>query len=513
MVYTIPSTFIGSYMKKYILALDQGTTSCRAVLFDKNTNPIASESWEFTQYYPQAGWVEHDAEEIFKTQLSVMKKVLQKAYVKSEEIGAIGITNQRETIVVWDKNTGKPVCPAIVWQCRRTASLCDELIAQGWKDKIKEKTGLLIDAYFSATKLQWIFDHNADLLAAAKKGNILCGTIDTWLIWKLSGGKQHVTDVTNASRTMLFNIHTLQWDTELLDLFGIPACILPEVKDSSCIYCTTHKDICGFEIPIASAIGDQQAALFGQGCFSQGEGKNTYGTGCFLLMNTGDTPISSKNNLLTTIALGLNGKITYALEGSIFMGGAIIKWLRDELELIETAKECDILAESVPNANGAFLVPAFTGVGAPYWDMYARGTFVGLTRGVKKAHLCRATLESIAFQVKDVVSAMQEDSGIELTALKVDGGACVSDIMMQFQADILHVPVYRPENVEATVKGAAFLAGLAIDFWKTPEEIITHCKIERIFKPKMEKTEINVLLKQWKRAVERASGWIEIENN
>ena len=512
MVYTIPSTFIGSYMKKYILALDQGTTSCRAVLFDKNTNPIASESWEFTQYYPQAGWVEHDAEEIFKTQLSVMKKVLQKAYVKSEEIGAIGITNQRETIVVWDKNTGKPVCPAIVWQCRRTASLCDELIAQGWKDKIKEKTGLLIDAYFSATKLQWIFDHNADLLAAAKKGNILCGTIDTWLIWKLSGGKQHVTDVTNASRTMLFNIHTLQWDTELLDLFGIPACILPKVKDSSCIYCTTHKDICGFEIPIASAIGDQQAALFGQGCFSQGEGKNTYGTGCFLLMNTGDTPISSKNNLLTTIALGLNGKITYALEGSIFMGGAIIKWLRDELELIETAKECDILAESVPNANGAFLVPAFTGLGAPYWDMYARGTFVGLTRGVKKAHLCRATLESIAFQVKDVVSAMQEDSGIELTALKVDGGACVSDIMMQFQADLLNAKLIRPKCLETTALGACYLAGLTTGVFESIDQIKKMHQVEQVFVRNISDEELYNRMNGWNQAISSTLSY-KIKNN
>lgn len=500
-------------MKKYILALDQGTTSCRAVLFNKETEPVASESWEFAQHYPQAGWVEHDAEEIFKTQLFVMKKVLQKSYIEPAEIGAIGITNQRETIVLWDKKTGKPVCPAIVWQCRRTASLCDELIAQGWKEKIKEKTGLLIDAYFSATKLQWIFQHNPALLERAQKGELLCGTIDSWLIWKLSGGLCHVTDVTNASRTMLFNIHTLQWDEELLDLFGIPPCILPEVKDSSLVYGHTDKTVCGFEVPIAAAIGDQQAALFGQGCFSQGEGKNTYGTGCFLLMNTGDKPICSKNNLLTTIALGVDGKVTYALEGSIFMGGAIIKWLRDEVELIKSAKECDILAESVPDANGAILVPAFTGLGAPYWDMYARGTFVGLTRGVKKAHLCRAVLEAIAFQVKDVVSAMKEDSGIDLTALKVDGGACVSDIMMQFQADILQTPVYRPKNVEATVKGAAFLAGLAVGFWKNPEEILLQCKVERVFNPKMKKDKKDILYKQWKRAVERAGGWIEIENN
>ena len=494
--------------KKYVIALDQGTTSSRAIVYDKNAHPIGAKQREFKQYYPQPGWVEHDAEELFKCQLKTLESVLIDNEIKFDEIAAIGITNQRETVVVWDKVTGKPVYHAIVWQCRRTADICEDLSKKGYEKIIKEKTGLLIDAYFSGTKIKWILDNVPGVRERAEKGELLAGTIDTWLIWKLSGGKAHVTDVTNACRTMLFNIYERNWDEELLKLLNIPCCLLPEVHDSSEVYCETDKEICGFSVPIGSAVGDQQAALFGQGCFKKGDAKNTYGTGCFMLMNTGDKPVVSKN-LLTTIALGMNGKVEYALEGSVFIGGAVIKWLRDELELISSAPEIDRLAESVPDANGAYLVPAFVGLGTPYWDMYARGTIVGLTRGVKKAHICRAALEGIAFEVRDVLDEMVRDSGTAINTLNVDGGACVSDVMMQFQADILNTKVCRPKNVETTALGAAYLAGLAVGFWKSKEEILQRRETERIFEPEMKEDRRTELYDGWKKAVERAKGWID----
>ena len=494
--------------KKYIIALDQGTTSSRAIVYDKDAHPIGSKQREFTQYYPHPGWVEHDAEELFKCQLKVMESVLIDNEIKFDEIAAIGITNQRETVVIWDKETGKPVYHAIVWQCRRTADICEKLSKDGYDEIIKEKTGLLIDAYFSGTKIKWILDNVPGVRERAEKGELLAGTIDTWLIWKLSGGKAHVTDVTNACRTMLFNIYECEWDEELLKLLGIPRCILPQVCDSSQVYCETDKQLCGFSVPIASAVGDQQAALFGQGCFKKGDAKNTYGTGCFMLMNTGDKPVVSKN-LLTTIALGMKGKVEYALEGSVFIGGAVIKWLRDELELISSAPEIDRLAESVPDANGAYLVPAFVGLGTPYWDMYARGTIVGLTRGVKKAHICRAALEGIAFEVRDVLDEMVRDSKTAINTLNVDGGACVSNVMMQFQADILNTKVCRPKNVETTALGAAYLAGLAVGFWKSKEEILERRETDRIFEPEMKEERRTELYQGWKKAVERAKGWSE----
>lgn len=494
--------------KKYIISLDEGTTSCRAVLYDKNTKVLGSNQREFSQKYPKPGWVEHDAEEIFKCQLKVLQNLCIENEIRYDEIVAIGITNQRETVVVWDKKTGKPIYNAIVWQCRRTADFCEKLTADGWTEKIRKKTGLLIDAYFSATKIKWILDNVPNARERAENGELLAGTIDSWLIWKLSGGKTHITDYTNASRTMLFNIYDLCWDEELLSLLNIPKCILPEVCDSSKIYCNTDPEICGFDVPIASAIGDQQAALFGQGCFKKGDAKNTYGTGCFMLMNTGNSPVFSKT-LLTTIALGVNGKVEYALEGSVFIGGAVIKWLRDELELISSASEIDTLAESVSDSNGAYLVPAFVGLGTPYWDMYARGTIVGLTRGVKKAHLCRAALEGIAYEVCDVLAAMENDSKTQINTLNVDGGACVSDVMMQFQSDILNAKVCRPKNVETTALGAAYLAGLATGFWKDKEEILCHRETEHIFEPKMDFQTREKKYSGWKKAVERAKNWIE----
>lgn len=492
--------------EKYVIALDEGTTSCRAVLYDKNAHSIGSKQQEFKQIYPKPGWVEHDADEIFKTQLMVLQNLLVDKEVRHDQIEAIGITNQRETVVIWDKTTGKPVYNAIVWQCRRTADYCEQLMKDGYIDKIREKTGLKIDAYFSGTKIKWILDNVPGVRKRAEAGELLAGTIDTWLIWKLSGGKCHFTDYTNASRTMLFNIYNLDWDEELLELLNIPRCILPQVCDSSKIYCNTDKDVCGFSAPIASAVGDQQSALFGQGCFKKGDAKNTYGTGCFMLMNTGDTPVAS-DQLLTTIALGMNGKIEYALEGSVFIGGAVIKWLRDELELVSSAPEVDRLAESVPDSNGAYLVPAFVGLGTPYWDMYARGTIVGLTRGVKKAHICRAALEGIAYEVKDVLDTMVADSGTQINVLNVDGGACVSNIMMQFQADILDVKVCRPKNVETTALGAAYLAGLATGFWKSKKEILERRENDKIFKPLMKEEQRMEMYAGWKRAVERAKDW------
>jgi len=494
-------------MEKYIIALDQGTTSSRAIIFDKNVQQIACSQREFQQYFPKQGWVEHNPEDIFISQLSVMKEAIMKANLSEEQIEAVGITNQRETVILWDKKTGKPVYNAIVWQCRRTADITDKLIKDGKTDLIKEKTGLIPDPYFSGTKIKWILDNVPGVKERAKNGEILAGTVDTWLTWRLSGKKVHVTDYTNASRTMLFNIHTLKWDKELLDLLEIPECILPEVKNSSEIYTVTDKSICGFEAPIASMIGDQQSALFGQACFNPGDVKSTYGTGCFMLMNTGTTPVASKHKLLTTIAIGLNNKVEYALEGSVFVGGALIKWLRDQLGIIQTANDVNILAESVPDSNGVIIVPAFTGLGAPYWDAYARGTIVGLTRGASKAHICRAALEAIAFQVKDELECMKEDSGNKIKSLKVDGGACVSNLMMQFQADILNTQVYRPENTETTATGAAFLAGLATGYWKSKDEIKKVWKIDAIFEPGMDAEERKTRYTQWQRAVERSQNW------
>lgn len=496
-------------MSRYILALDQGTTSSRAIIFDEKVNKISVSQQEFTQYFPKPGWVEHDPEELFNCQLAVLKEVVEKSCIDPKDIAAIGITNQRETVVLWDKNTGKPVYNAIVWQCRRTAEIAELLICGGYSDMIKEKTGLLPDAYFSGTKVKWILDNVPGVREKAEKGEILAGTIDTWLIWKLSGGKAHVTDYTNACRTMLFNIKTLEWDKELLDLLGVPQCILPEVKDSSCIYTTTDKSVCGFEVPIASAIGDQQSALFGQGCFNKGEAKSTYGTGCFLLMNTGEEIIYSKNKLITTIALGLNGKIEYALEGSVFIGGAVIKWLRDELKIIDSAHECDTLAGSVTDSNDVIMVPAFTGLGAPYWDPYARGTIVGLTRGANRAHICRAALDSIAYQVKDELDCMKQDAGIDIPILKVDGGASVSNPLLQFQADILGIPVCRPKNVETTATGAAFLAGLAVGVWSCKQDILDVWKKEKEFEPQMSDKQRDKLYSKWKKALDRAKNWQE----
>lgn len=494
-------------MEKYIIALDQGTTSSRAIIFDKNVQQIACSQREFQQYFPKQGWVEHNPEDIFISQLSVMKEAIMKANLSEEQIEAVGITNQRETVILWDKKTGKPVYNAIVWQCRRTADITDKLIKDGKTDLIREKTGLIPDPYFSGTKIKWILDNVPGVKERAKNGEILAGTVDSWLTWRLSGKKVHVTDYTNASRTMLFNIHTLKWDKELLDLLEIPECILPEVKNSSEIYTVTDKSICGFEAPIASMIGDQQSALFGQACFNPGDVKSTYGTGCFMLMNTGTTPVTSKHKLLTTIAIGLNNKVEYALEGSVFVGGALIKWLRNQLGIIQTANDVNILAESVPDSNGVIIVPAFTGLGAPYWDAYARGTIVGLTRGASKAHICRAALEAIAFQVKDELECMKEDSGNEIKSLKVDGGACVSNLMMQFQADILNTQVYRPENTETTATGAAFLAGLATGYWKSKDEIKKVWKIDAIFEPGMDAEERKTRYTQWQRAVERSQNW------
>lgn len=493
--------------KKYVIALDQGTTSSRAIIFNSKAQKILSDQQEFTQYFPKPGWVEHDAEELFLCQLTVMQQVIREAKIKTEEISAIGITNQRETVILWDKKTGKPVYHAIVWQCRRTAPLAEKLIADGYSEMIQEKTGLIPDAYFSATKIKWILDNVPGVRARAEKGEILAGTVDTWIVWKLSGGKIHITDFTNASRTMLFNIHELCWDKELLALLNIPECILPCVMDSSCVYGNTDPDVCGFSVPIASCIGDQQAALFGQGCFKKGSIKTTYGTGCFMLMNTGSKPVKSKNNLLTTIAIGINGKIQYALEGSVFMGGATIKWLRDQLGLIQTAHECDTLAESVPDSNGVILVPAFTGLGTPYWDPYARGLLIGLTRGVTKAHIARATIEGICYQVKDMLVCMKEDTGLSIKEVKVDGGASVSNVMLQFQSDILNKPIFRPQNVETTALGAAFCAGLATGFWNSQEEILEHWKVDKIFTPEMKSSDRKIKYAKWQKAVERAKEW------
>ena len=495
-------------MKKYILSFDQGTTSSRAILFDKTGAIIATAQQEFTQIFPKSGWVEHDAMEIWGTQSGVARQVLEETGTRPDEVAAIGITNQRETTVVWDKHTGKPVYNAIVWQCRRTASICDELKAKGWTDTIRQKTGLILDAYFSGTKIKWILDNVAGARERANRGELLFGNIDTWLIWNLTRGKVHVTDYSNASRTMLFNINTLQWDDEILKELNIPRSMLPEVKPSSCVYGNTDEHTFGgADIPIAGAAGDQQAALFGQACFDAGMAKNTYGTGCFLLMNTGTTPIISQNGLLTTIAWGIGDTVSYALEGSIFVAGAAIQWLRDQLRLVYDAAETEYYAERVEDTNGVYVVPAFTGLGAPYWDMYARGAIVGLSRGAKREHIVRATLESIAYRTRDVLSAMEKDSGITLKALKVDGGAAVNNFLMQFQADILNVPVHRPRVLETTALGAAYLAGLAVGFWKDMEEIKRNWAVDRAFTVQMDEASRAQRYAGWQKAITRAKDW------
>ncbi len=492
-------------MDKYIMALDLGTTSCRCIIFDKNGRICSAAQKEFTQYFPQPGWVEHEAEEIWATQTGLMYEAMSKIDITINEIAGIGITNQRETTVLWDKETGRPVHKAIVWQCRRTAGYCDELKKLGMAEFFRSKTGLVLDAYFSATKLRWLLDNVSGARERAEKGELLFGTIDSWIIWKLTGGKVHVTDYSNASRTMLFNIHTLKWDEEILRVLKIPQQLLPEVKPSSYVYGYTDSNLFGREVPIAGAGGDQQCALFGQTCFERGEVKNTYGTGGFMLMNTGTTPVNSHNGLVTTIAWGVDGKVEYALEGSIFVAGAAVQWLRDELGLIRDASESEVLAKSVHASNGCYVVPAFVGLGAPYWDQYARGAIVGLTRGVNRSHIVRATLESIAYQVNDVLMAMQEDSGMPITSLRVDGGACDNDFLMQFQADILNTSVVRPYCIETTAMGAAYMAGLAVGYWQDKEEILANHVIAAEFKPQMGQAKRESLLQGWHNAVKAAS--------
>lgn len=498
-------------MKQFVMALDAGTTSNRCILFDKQGNICSVAQKEFTQYFPKPGWVEHDADEIWSTQLGVAVEAMSKIGAEATDIAAIGITNQRETAIVWDKKTGEPVCNAIVWQCRRTAGFCDKLIADGLEDMIRRKTGLKIDAYFSATKIKWILDHVEGARQRAERGELLFGTVETWLIWKLTKGKVHVTDYSNASRTMLFNINTLQWDEDILKLLDIPVTMLPEVKPSSCIYGESDPSYFGGSIPIGGAAGDQQSALFGQTCFQPGEAKNTYGTGCFLLMNTGEKPVFSDNGLLTTIAWGLDGKVNYALEGSIFVAGAAIQWLRDEMRLIDSSEDSEYMANKVADTNGCYVVPAFTGLGAPHWDPYARGTIVGITRGVNKYHVIRATLESLAYQVNDVLKAMEADAGITLSSLKVDGGASANNFLMKSQADISNAPVNRPKCVETTAMGAAYLAGLATGYWKNKEEVLKNWAIDRIFTPEIQAEEREKKIKGWNKAVRYAYHWAKDE--
>lgn len=494
--------------RKYIMALDQGTTSSRAILFDKEGNIVATSQKEFTQFYPKVGWVEHNPMEIWGSQSGVMREVLETNSIRPEEVCAIGITNQRETTIVWEKSTGKPVYNAIVWQCRRTSEICDELKEKGYEKLIKDKTGLILDAYFSATKIKWILDNIEGAREKAENGELLFGTVDTWLIWNLTRGKVHVTDYTNAARTMLYNIKELKWDDEILEILDIPKSMLPDVKPSSYVYGHTDEGmLSGAQIPIAGCAGDQQAALFGQTCFEEGSAKNTYGTGCFMLMNTGENIVESKHGLLTTIAWGVDGKVEYALEGSIFIGGASIQWLRDELRVLYDAKQSEFYANSVKDTNGVYVVLAFAGLGAPYWDMYARGAIMGLTRGANRAHLVRATLESIAYQVKDVLNAMQEDSGLKLKDLRVDGGASSNNFLMQFQSDILDVNIDRPKVVETTALGAAYLAGLAVEFYNNKDEIKKSWIIDREFIPNMSDDKRNLLYKGWKKAVSRSLLW------
>lgn len=494
-------------MSKYIMSLDAGTTSNRCILFNKKGEICSIAQREFTQYFPHPGWVEHDADEIWASQLGVAVEAMNKIGAAAEDIAAIGITNQRETAIVWDRKTGEPICHAIVWQCRRTSEYCDSLKRKGLTEKFRQKTGLVIDAYFSATKIKWILDNVPDARARAERQELLFGTVETWLIWKMTKGRVHVTDYSNASRTMLFNINTLTWDDEILAELDIPKSMLPEPKPSSCIYGETDSSFFGGAIPIAGAAGDQQAALFGQTCFHPGEAKNTYGTGCFLLMNTGETPVFSKNGLVTTIAWGLDGKVNYALEGSIFVAGAAIQWLRDEMRLIDSSEDSEYMASKVDTTNGCYVVPAFTGLGAPHWDQYARGTIVGITRGVNKYHIIRATLESIAYQVNDVLEAMRADSGIALSSLNVDGGASANNFLMQVQADIINAPVNRPTCVETTATGAAYLAGLAVGYWKNKEEVISNRSTDQIFLPSVSEDIRLSRIKGWNKAVKYSYGW------
>lgn len=494
-------------MKKYIMTFDQGTTSSRCVLYDQTGKAVCTAQKEFSQIYPQPGWVEHDPMEIWSTQIGVASEALYRMGVAAEEIEAIGIANQRETTVVWDRHTGLPICNAIVWQCRRTAAHCDALIQQGLSETFKQKTGLPIDAYFSATKIRWILDHVDGAKAKAENGDLLFGTIETWLIWRLTGGRVHVTDYSNASRTMLFNIHELKWDEELLKILEIPKSMLPEVKPSSFVYGETETTIFGAPIKIAGAAGDQQAALFGQACFQKGEAKNTYGTGGFLLMNTGQTPVESQNGLITTIGWGISDKIYYALEGSVFVAGAAVQWLRDELRLIDRAADSEEISKQVPDTNGVYVVPAFVGLGAPHWNPHARGAIFGLTRGAGKAHLVRATLESIAYQTYDLIKAIEKDSGLSVSVLKVDGGAAANDFLMQFQADILHAEVKRPSTIETTSLGAAYLAGLAVGYWKDEEDILQNLAIGKAFSPEMMRQKRVMLLSGWKRALRSCLTW------
>ena len=495
-------------MKQYVIALDQGTTSSRCIIFDREQNIMGVAQREFTQHYPKPGWVEHDPMEIWSSQYSVLTEALAQSGVSPEEIAAIGITNQRETTIVWDKTTGRPICNAIVWQCRRTAPLCEELKQdRELTQYIQEHTGLLVDAYFSATKLKWILDNVEGAREKAEDGELLFGTVDSWLVWKLTGGAAHVTDYTNASRTMLYDIRNLCWDRRICQTLGIPMAMLPQVRDSSTVYGTVNLQ--GVEVPIAGIAGDQQAALFGQTCFAPGEAKNTYGTGCFLLMNTGDRLYRSRNGLLSTIAIGLDGKVQYALEGSVFVGGAVIQWVRDELRLITEARDAEYYASKVPDTGGVYLVPAFTGLGAPHWDMYARGALVGLTRGTKREHIIRAAQESIAYQVCDLVEAMEKDTGISLSSLNADGGASRDRFLMQFQSDILNKPVRRPAIRETTALGAAYLAGLAVGLWKDLQEIQALRSLDQQYRPQMEEATRQRLLRGWHKAVGRSLDWAE----
>ena len=494
-------------MGRYILALDQGTTSSRAILFDEEQNMVGVAQKEFPQLYPQEGWVEHDPMEIWSSQYAVMMEVIAKTGVSPADIAAIGITNQRETTILWERATGRPIANAIVWQCRRTAPLVDRLLEEGLGEHIRKTTGLVPDAYFSATKIKWLLDHVEGARERARRGEILFGTVDTWLLWKLTGGAVHVTDVTNASRTMLFDIHRLDWDDTLLQALDIPRAMLPEVRDSSAVY--GYADLGGAKVPIAGIAGDQQAALFGQTCFAPGEAKNTYGTGCFLLMNTGETPCESRNGLITTVAAGLNGRAEYALEGSVFVGGAVIQWLRDELRFLTESRDAEYYAQKVADTGGVYLVPAFTGLGAPYWDMYARGCLIGLTRGTRREHIIRAAQESIAYQVADLVQAMERDTGVPLKALRADGGASRDGFLMQFQADILDRSVLRPVVRETTALGAAYLAGLAVGVWRDREELRGLWKRDAEFQPEMDPARRETLLQGWHRAVERSRGWAQ----
>ncbi|MDD6066423.1 MAG: glycerol kinase GlpK [Firmicutes bacterium] len=498
-------------MESYIMALDQGTTSSRCILFDKKGKICSVAQREFTQIFPNPGWVEHDPMEIWSSQIGVAAEAMSKIGASAGDIAAIGITNQRETTIVWERATGKPVYNAIVWQCRRTSDMVDELKKDGFDQVIHTRTGLIPDAYFSATKLAWILNHVEGARERAKKGELLFGTVDSWLIWNLTNGKVHVTDYTNASRTMLFDIHRLCWDQEILYRLDIPVEMLPEVKPSSCVYGKTKGCLIGDGIPISGAAGDQQAALFGQCCFESGDVKNTYGTGCFLLMNTGRDAVRSKNGLLTTIAVGMDGQVQYALEGSVFVAGAAIQWLRDDLRMLRDAASSEAYCLAVPDANGIYVVPAFTGLGAPYWDQYARGTIVGITRGTKKEHLVRATVESLAYQVTDVIEAMEKEAGVRLKSLKVDGGACANNFLMQFQSDILGAQVKRPGCIETTALGSAYLAGIAVGYWSGKDEVKVNWELERVFLPEMAEDDRRKLKKGWKRAVKCSFGWAKEE--